>query len=93
MVSFEDVGLLPKNLLFMTHYSLKFHNQTDTQYTLGTVNDVSGKDSSERPPRGLQGSEGSFQGIFHLERPLRPPVNPPWGYFRGVFPRDIIDGP
>ena len=22
--------------------------------------------------RGFQGSEGSFQGIFHLERPLRP---------------------
>ena len=31
------------------------------------VNDIQGKD----PLGGLQGSEGSFQGIFHLKRPLR----------------------
>ena len=36
--------------------------------TLWAVNDIQGKD----PLGGLQGSEGSFQGIFHLERPLRP---------------------
>ena len=43
------------------------------QITAYTVNDVPGKDPLERPHKGgLQGSEGSFQGNFHLERPLRP---------------------
>ena len=38
----------------------------------------------------LQGSEGSFQGIFHLERPFRPLLKPTSGSF---FSWDIIDGP
>ena len=36
-------------------------------HTVLTVNDVSGKDPLERLPKvSLEGSEGSFQGIFHL---------------------------
>ena len=64
-----------------------------TQYvcTLCTVNDVPGKDPLERPGRegGLQGSERSVQGIFYLERHLRPLKNPLRSEaFQGFYPWD-----
>ena len=40
--------------------------------TLWTVNDVLEKKTWKDPQMRLQGSEGSFQGIFYLERPFRP---------------------
>ena len=45
-----------------------------------------GKTSIGKNPKGgYRGSEGSFQGILHLERPLMPPVNLPRGLSKFSF--------
>ena len=64
--------LLVQKRLFFSVLSI-WNKLRQILLTPRTVNDVPGKDSLEKTPEGgLQGSEGSFQGIFHLERPLTP---------------------
>ena len=63
-----------------------WHVFTNLVSTIWTVNDVPGKEPLERPPnsRRFQGSEGSFQGIFHLEKPFWPLSTHLWGLSRGL---------
>jgi hypothetical protein len=61
-----DETLISKSQDFRTTYKqilacIFLHCRPSRERPLGKI-----------PEGGLQGFEGSFQGIFHLERPLRP---------------------